>query len=56
MPEIPGLFICLIWDRSGPGVDEVIAPPDELEAEALRAGWRYDEEDRWTCRQCLAGP
>ena len=53
MEDIPGLVICHLGGRSGPGVDELIALPDELEEEALRAGWRCDEEARWTCRQCL---
>ena len=56
MEDIPGLVICHVCDRRGPGFDELIALPDELEAEALRAGWRYDEENRWTCWTCLGDP
>ncbi len=52
--EIPGLVNCHVCGRSGPGVDGLIALPGDLEAEALRAGWRYDEEDRWMCRHCRA--
>jgi hypothetical protein len=48
-----GLIVCHSCGRTGPGVDELIAMP-EMEVEALRAGWRYDEEDRWMCRHCQA--
>ena len=51
---IPGLVNCHVCGRSGPGVDRLIALPNDLEAEALRAGWRYDEEVRWMCRHCRA--
>jgi hypothetical protein len=47
--DIPGVVICHVCRRSGPDADELIALPSELEVEALRAGWRYDEEDRWMC-------
>jgi hypothetical protein len=36
--------------RSGPGVDEIMALPDELKAEALKAGWRF--RNGWVCRNC----
>ena len=52
MSDIPGLVVCHICGRSGPGVDELIALPDELESEALRVGCRCDEEGRWTCLRC----
>ena len=38
--EIPGLVNCHVCGRSGPGVDGLIALPNDLEAEALRSGWR----------------
>ena len=54
MPDIPGLVICRICRRSGPGVDELIALPDELESESLKAGWRYEHgEGGWICRVCF---
>ncbi len=49
---IPGLIMCHICSRSRPGVDELVFLP-ELEEGALRDGWRYDEEDRWMCPECL---
>jgi hypothetical protein len=51
MEDIPGLVICRICQRSEPGVDELIALPDELESEALKAGWQFDHG--WVCRACL---
>jgi hypothetical protein len=52
---VPGVVICQVCGRGGPEDDELMAFPHELEVEALRAGWRYDEEDRWMCRECLGG-
>ena len=54
MDDIPGLVISRICQRSGPGVDELIALPDELESEAMKAGWRF--KDGWVCRECSAEP
>jgi hypothetical protein len=46
MPAIPGLVICHLCGRSGPGVDELIALPDELEGllTARAPGWALDVE------------
>lgn len=49
-----GLIMCHICGRSRHGVDEPMLLP-ETEEGALRAGWRYDEEDRWMCSECLGG-
>jgi hypothetical protein len=49
--DVPGLVICQVCSRSGPGVDQLLALPDELEAEAIGAGWRF--HDGWVCRGCL---
>lgn len=54
--DIPGLVICRVCRRSGPGVDELIALPDELESEALKAGWHFEEENGWMCRVCRFYP
>jgi hypothetical protein len=51
--DIPGLVICAVCSRSGPGVDEIVALPDELEAEAIGAGWRWREG--WICPTCIEG-
>jgi rubredoxin len=51
MEDIPGLVVCRVCQRSGPGVDELIALPDELEYEAMKAGWLFFE-DGWLCRGC----
>jgi hypothetical protein len=52
--DISGLIMCHICSRSRPCIDELVFVP-ELEEGALRAGWRYDEEDRWMCPECLGG-
>lgn len=51
MEDLPGLVICQVCFRSGPGVDELVAFPDELEAEALGAGWKF--RDGWVCPRCF---
>jgi hypothetical protein len=51
MEDIPGLVSCQLCGRSGPGVDELIALPDELEGEALSAGWEFN--NGWVCPRCL---
>ena len=52
---IPGLLICHVCRLSGLGLGDLIALPCELHVEALRVGWRYDEEDRWMCPGCIGG-
>ncbi|MGO8863072.1 MAG: hypothetical protein ACLQRH_20250 [Acidimicrobiales bacterium] len=54
--DIPSLIVCHTCGRSDPDVDELSDFPDEPEVGALRAGWRYDEEYLWMCRQCLGEP
>jgi hypothetical protein len=49
----PSPIVCHRCGRSDPGIDELTDFPDEPEVGALRAGWRYDEEYLWMCRQCL---
>jgi hypothetical protein len=46
--------VCEVCGRPCPYVNEPSTLPPEHRTEALRAGWRYDEQDRWMCRQCLA--
>ncbi|MGO8859515.1 MAG: hypothetical protein ACLQRH_01895 [Acidimicrobiales bacterium] len=56
MGESLGLVICEVCGRPCPDVEEQFAVPPELEVQALRAGWRYDERDQWMCRRCLEVP
>lgn len=51
MEDLPGLVICQACSRSGPGVDQLVALPDELEAEAIRSGWKF--HDGWICPRCF---
>jgi len=50
MEDVLGPVICRICCRSGPGVGELIALHDGLEAETLKAGWRY--RTGWICPGC----
>jgi hypothetical protein len=43
----PGIDQCLGHIRSGPGADRPVALPDELEGEAIGAGWRFRRG--WVC-------
>ncbi|MGO8863688.1 MAG: hypothetical protein ACLQRH_23425 [Acidimicrobiales bacterium] len=52
MPDsLPGLVICRVCLRAGPSVVELFAFHDEVEAEALKAGWAF--RNGWLCRDCL---
>ena len=42
---------CQPYSRNGPGVDQLLALPDGLEAEAIGAGWKF--RDGWVCPECL---
>lgn len=53
--DLPGLIVCHRCGRSAPEVDVLSDFPDEPKVDALRAGWRHDDEYLWMCRQCLGG-
>jgi hypothetical protein len=55
MPDVPGLVVCRWCHLLGPDSPEgLIRLPTELEAMALRAGWRFEDEvDDWICPECI---
>ena len=55
MPDVPGLVVCRWCHLLGPeGPRGVIQIPTELEAMALRQGWRFEvHADDWICPECI---
>jgi hypothetical protein len=55
MPDVPGLVVCRWCHLLGPeGPQGVIQLPPDLEAMALREGWRFEvDADDWICPECI---